>query len=221
MPQIIPAVYKLPASTQWGAHGNGVVSPTLPADFGWKLVPGPVPSWLFWAQGNPDPAGKLYPGVEFYPCVPGSNKAMALPELPNTGHAELKFTATTNGAENVLETDFLRVYKGTKGNGSLQRHRTTGQIDVGNWTPSNIIAGPWVPSVPHPVSIKYGFTDRTFSVQRYACDDFEYENTVLQDAATEPTNWAPEGLYGQFQIGLTPAAPLCVVVITNPRVVWF
>lgn len=198
-----------PFTSQWSAS----ISPGAPASY--NIITDPLSkSLLLCASGTTDPKQAAYPGVLF--CPGSGGKSIPRPMLPNTGNVALGYKFAISSALlpnlHVWETDSLFLKGGLKLNGSLQRHNLTGQIDVGNWTNTQYMAGAIEPDAELDVTVQYAITPSALSVVSYTCDGVTGTNAAMSaPQAATPSNWLStvEGSDGavntQFQIGLLPS----------------
>ncbi len=228
---------RLDAATPFSFHAQSDgsnIGGVDPAAYGIQPLPAPVPSWLAWTSGTTKAGG--YPAVEFYPAASPSRNAKALPRpiLPNSGNLALSFSAMLSASAaqggNVFETDILLVAEDRKHNLSGQRHIQKdakglyGQIDIGNWTDTGLRAGPFRPSIAHPIRWVYSFdlAAGKCSVISYSADGQVLEvPAALGGMPAEPCSW-PEGVYIQLpQLGSLPSAEPWCAIISEPQLEWW
>lgn len=194
-----------PAVTHVQSDGTNIGG-VDPLDYGYTPIPGGDQSLLLRTSGNSDKTGKGYPAWLW--------SVRPRPMLTFSGRFYMSYSFAIGGnlaGANVFETDTILIAtcndgKVRKFNLSLQRHVSSGQIDVGDWTDTGIRLGPIAPDVPHKVGIQYAYdlTKNTCAVLSY-----EFDGAVIvvkngQQAATE-SNWSL-GAIPQIQLGSMPAA---------------
>ena len=219
-------------TTLWGWHYNSTVTPiggVPPLESNCVSVPGKDASWVFSTSGNSQPSPKNYPAVEFYPSSSAvfNGTAIPFPISQNTGNVSFEYDLTidenTTANANVIETDLLIVTGGMKYNLSGQRHVATGQIDIGNWTPTTLLLGALTANVKHRVKWTYSFdvTEKTCSVLSYECDEVVNPITTTLNMPAIDCNW-PEGVYVQVQLGSLPAGLSWSIKIgSTPEIAWW
>lgn len=193
-----------------------------PAKYGYQIVPDAVNQGLLLYTSGTTQQGK-YPAMEW--------SAHPRPIKSTSGNFSMSYSAVFGGdlrGMNVFETDTILISqcadgKRRKFNLSLQRHVSTGQIDIDNWTNTKVLTGPLELEKNYDVRIDYAWNSikNICSVLAYECNGVKYDiPTALHNMAATESNWAI-GAIPQIQLGSLPSAQPWNVKITKLEYWWY
>jgi len=193
-----------------------------PAHYSYQIVPDTVNQGLLLNTAGTTQQGK-YPAWLW--------GAHPRPIKSTSGKFSLSYSAIFGGdlrGMNVFETDTILISqcadgKRRKFNLSLQRHATTGQIDIGNWTNTKIMTGPIQRETNYNVRIDYSWNavKNICSVVTYELNSVRYEIPLaLQNMPATDTNWSI-GALPQIQLGSLPSAQAWNVKISKLDYWWY